>query len=299
MNAYYNTQTVIYHNGEFLKPEAASSSLYSQSLHYGNGVFEGIRSYKTEEGIKVFRAEAHYERLKYGAKVMGVPFNYSVEELVAITYELLEKNQLQDAYIRPLISTGDNMGLYTSKESFLTMQCWEWGKLMGDRLLRVKTSSFERPNPKSCFVEAKVTGHYINSILSTNEAKDAGYDEALLLDMHGNVAECSGANIFMEKDGKLYTPKKGSIMAGITRATILEICEEEGIPVEEKHFKLEELKQADSSFFTGTAAEVVGLKSLDDYEFPLAWTDSLGYKLMQLYQQEVLGQRKSKLSNAL
>lgn len=299
MNAYYNNQTIIYHNGEFLKPEAASSSLYSQSLHYGNGVFEGIRSYKTDEGTKIFRAEAHYERLKYGAKVMGIPFNYSVEELIAITYELLEQNQLQDAYIRPLISTGVNMGLYTSKESFLTMQCWEWGKLMGDRLLRVKTSSFERPNPKSCFVEAKVTGHYVNSILSTNEAKDAGYDEALLLDMHGNVAECSGANIFMEKDGKLFTPKKGSIMAGITRATILEICEEEGIPVEEKHFKLEELKQADSSFFTGTAAEVVGLKSLDDYEFPLPWTDSLGYKLMQLYQQEVLGQRKSKLSNAL
>lgn len=299
MNAYCNNQTIIYHNGEFLKPEAASSSLYSQSLHYGNGVFEGIRSYKTEEGTKIFRAEAHYERLKYGAKVMGIPFNYSVEELIAITYELLEKNNLQDAYIRPLISTGANMGLYASKESFLTMQCWEWGKLMGDRLLRVKTSSFERPNPKSCFVEAKVTGHYVNSVLSTNEAKDAGYDEALLLDMHGNVAECSGANIFMEKDGRLYTPKKGSIMAGITRATILEICEEEGIPVEEKHFKLEELKEADSSFFTGTAAEVVGLKSLDDYEFPLSWTDSLGYKLMQLYQQEVLGQRKSKLSNAL
>ncbi len=299
MNAYYNSQTLIYHNGQFLKAETATGSLYSQTLHYGNGVFEGIRSYKTAEGTKIFKAKAHFERLKYGAEVMGIPFNFSIEELTAITYELLKRNQLEDAYIRPLISTGANMGLYTSKESILTMQCWEWGKLMGDRLLRVKTSSFERPNPKSCFVEAKVTGHYINSILSTNEAKDAGFDEALLLDMHGNVAECSGANIFMEKDGKLFTPKKGSIMAGITRATILEICEKEGIPVEEKHFKLEELKQADSSFFTGTAAEVVGLKSLDDYEFPLQWTDSLGYKLMQLYQQEVLGQRKNKLSKAL
>ncbi|MBJ7879573.1 branched-chain amino acid transaminase [Gelidibacter salicanalis] len=299
MNAYYNNQTIIYHKGEFLKPEAATSSLYSQSLHYGNGVFEGIRSYKTEAGTKIFKAKAHYERLKYGAKVMGIPFNYSIKELTAITHELLERNQLEDAYIRPIISTGANMGLYTSKESILTMQCWAWGKLMGDKLLRVKTSSFERPNPKSCFVEAKVTGHYINSILSTNEAKDAGFDEALLLDMYGNVAECSGANIFMEKDGKLFTPKKGSIMAGITRSTILEICKEEGIPVEERHFKLDELKQADSSFFTGTAAEVVGLKSLDDYEFPLQWTDSLGHKLMKLYQQEVLGQRKNKLSKAL
>lgn len=299
MNAYSNNQTVIYHNGEFLKPKAATSSLYSQTLHYGNGVFEGIRSYDTPDGTKIFKAKEHYERLKYGAKVMGIPFNYSVEALTAITYDLLERNNLADAYIRPLITTGANMGLYTSKESILTMQCWEWGKLMGDKLLRVMTSSFERPNPKSCFVEAKVTGHYINSILSTNEAKDAGFDEALLLDMHGNVAECSGANIFMEKDGKLFTPKKGSIMAGITRSTILEICKEEGIPVEEKHFKLEELKQADSSFFTGTAAEVVGLKSLDDYEFPLKWSESLGYKLMKLYQKEVLGQRKNKLSKVL
>ncbi len=281
-----------------MKPEAAISSYYSQSLHYGNGVFEGIGLYKTEAGTKIFKGKAHYERLKYGAKVMGIPFNYSIKELTAITHELLERNQLEDAYIRPIISTGANMGLYTSKESILTMQCWAWGKLMGDKLLRVKTSSFERPNPKSCFVEAKVTGHYINSILSTNEAKDAGFDEALLLDMYGNVAECSGANIFMEKDGKLFTPKKGSIMAGITRSTILEICKEEGIPVEERHFKLDELKQADSSFFTGTAAEVVGLKSLDDYEFPLQWTDSLGHKLMKLYQQEVLGQRKNKLSKA-
>lgn len=299
MNAYSNNHTIIYHNGKFLKPEDATSSLYSQTLHYGNGVFEGIRAYKTAQGTKIFKAKEHYERLKYGADVMGIPFNYTVEELTAITYDLLKRNQLEDAYIRPLITTGANMGLYTSKESILTMQCWAWPKLMGDTLLRVKTSSFERPNPKSCFVEAKVTGHYINSILSTNEAKDAGFDEALLLDMHGNVAECSGANIFMEKDGKLFTPKKGSIMAGITRSTILEICEEEGIPVEEKHFKLDELKQADSAFFTGTAAEVVGLKSLDDYEFPLQWTNSLGYKLMKLYQQEVLGQRKNKFSEVL
>lgn len=299
MNAYCNDQTIVYHNGKFTKPEAATSSLYSQTLHYGNGVFEGIRAYKTKDGTKVFKAREHFERLQYGAEVMGIPFHYSVEELTSITYDLLKRNHLEDAYIRPLITTGANMGLYTSKESILTMQCWAWGKLMGDTLLRVMTSSFERPNPKSCFVEAKVTGHYINSILSTNEAKDAGFDEALLLDMHGNVAECSGANIFMEKDGQLFTPKKGSIMAGITRATIIEICKDEGLPVEETHFTLEELKQADSAFFTGTAAEVVGLKSLDDYEFPMPWEDSLGYKLMQLYQKEVMGQRKNKFSDVL
>lgn len=282
-----------------MHPEKASGNMYSQTLHYGNGVFEGIRAYKIKFGAKIFKAEEHYERLKYGAQVMGIPCNYSVEELVAITYKLLEKNNLEDAYIRPLLTTGANMSLLTAKESSLTIQCWEWGKYMGDKLLKVKTSRFQRPNPKSCFVEAKVTGHYTNSILSTNEAKNAGYDEALLLDMNGNVAECSGANVFMEKDGKLYTPKRGHIMAGITRSTILEICKEEGFSVEEKHFTLDELKQADSAFFTGTAAEVVGLESLDDYKFPLSWESSLGYKLMKLYKQEVVCERSKKLSEAV
>ncbi len=296
---YFNEKTIIYHNGKYLHPNEPNIGLYSQTLHYGNGVFEGIRAYKTAQGAKIFKAEAHYQRLKTGAELMEIPFKVSVKELVDITYELLKKNRFEDAYIRPLITTGANMSLTTANESHLTIQCWEWGKYMGDRLLRVKTSPFERPNPKSCFVEAKVTGHYVNSVLSTNDAKKTGYDEALLLDMYGNVAECSGANIFMEKDGKLYTPKKGSIMPGITRSTILDICQEEGIPVEEKHFKLDELKQADSAFFTGTAAEVVGLKSLDAYEFPLEWNQSLGYKLMHLYKQEVLCERKLKLSKAI
>jgi len=291
---YYNEETVIFYNGQFIKAKDASANLYSQSLHYGNGVFEGIRAYNTTEGTKVFKSYEHYKRLKYGAEVMNIQLDYSEEQLTQITYELLERNGLKDAYIRPLVTTGSDMSLLTSKETNLVIQCWEWGKYMGDKLLRVKTSSFQRPNPKSCFVEAKVTGHYINSILSTNEAKNNGYDEALLLDMNGNVAECSGANIFMEKGGKLYTPPRGHIMAGITRATVIELCKEEGISVEEKHFTLEELKNADACFFTGTAAEVVGLQSLDDYQFPLAWEKSQGYKLMKVYKDEVLGLRQKR-----
>ncbi|RKF04017.1 branched-chain amino acid aminotransferase [Tenacibaculum lutimaris] len=291
---YYNEETVIFFNGEFIKAKDASANLYSQSLHYGNGVFEGIRAYNTAEGARVFKSYEHYKRLKFGAEVMNIQLDYSEEELTQITYELLERNGLKDAYIRPLVTTGADMSLLTSKETNLIIQCWEWGKYMGDKLLRVKTSSFQRPNPKSCFVEAKVTGHYTNSILSTNEAKNNGYDEALLLDMNGNVAECSGANVFMQKDGKLYTPPRGHIMAGITRATVIDLCKEEGIPVEEKHFTLEELKQADACFFTGTAAEVVGLQSLDDYQFPLAWEKSHGHKLMKLYKDEVLGLRQKR-----
>lgn len=291
---YYNEETVIFYNGQFIKAKDASANLYSQSLHYGNGVFEGIRAYNTTEGARVFKSYEHYKRLKFGAEVMNIQLDYSEEELTRITYELLERNGLKDAYIRPLVTTGADMSLLTSKETNLVIQCWEWGKYMGDKLLRVKTSSFQRPNPKSCFVEAKVTGHYTNSILSTNEAKNKGYDEALLLDMNGNVAECSGANVFMEKGGKLYTPPRGHIMAGITRATVIDLCKEEGISVEEKHFTLEELKQADACFFTGTAAEVVGLQSLDDYQFPLAWEKSQGYQLMKLYKDEVLGLRQKR-----
>jgi len=299
MKTYYNNTTEVFFNGDYLHPEAISGNMYSQTLHYGNGVFEGIRAYKTKFGTRIFKAEAHYKRLLDGARVMGIPCKYSVDELIDATYELLERNQLQDAYIRPIITTGADMGLLTSTTSDVTIQCWEWGKYMGDKLLRVKTSKFQRPNPKSCFVEAKVTGHYINSILSTNEAKNEGYDEALLLDMNYNVAECSGANVFMEKDGQLFTPEKGHIMPGITRATILEICKEEGIPVSEKQFKIDELKQADSAFFTGTAAEVVGLKSIDAYTFPKPWEDTLGFKLMQLYKKEVLGERANTLSKAV
>lgn len=186
------------------------------------------------------------------------------------------------------------MGLASSEESSLIIQCWEWGKLMGDKLLRIKTSTYQRPNPKSCFVEAKVTGHYINSLLARNESKREGYDEALLLDVNGNVAECSGANVFMELDGKLVTPPKGHIMAGITRATIIDLCKELGIEVAEKHFTLDELKKADACFFTGTAAEVVGLQSLDEYEFPMPWESSLGFKLMKVYKDEVLGLRQKR-----
>jgi len=296
---YYNENSYVFHNGEFVKPKDAKIELYGQTLHYGNGVFEGIRAYATNGGVKIFKSHEHYERLKLGATKMNMPFKYTTQELTEITYQLLEKNNIANAYIRPLITTGADMSLKTSSEVNLTIQCWEWGKYMGDNLLKVMTSSFQRPNPKSCFVETKVTGHYINSILSTNEAKQNGFDEALLLDMNENVAECSGANVFMEKEGVLVTPPRGHIMAGITRRTIIDICLEEGIPVEERHFKLGELKEADSAFFTGTAAEVVGLKSLDSYEFPKPWETTLGFKLMHLYKQEVLGERRTNFSKAV
>ena len=284
---YYNENTLVYWNGSFVKAADAKIDLYAQTLHYGIGAFEGIRSYQTPEGTKIFKSDEHYNRLRYSSEVMGLDFPWTNEELKKASYQLLEKNGLTNAYLRPLIYTNSNMGLTPATESFLVIQAWEWGRLYGTELSKVMTSSYQRPNPKSIFVDAKVTGHYANSILAQQEAKMKGFDEALLLDADLNVAEGSGANFFFEKDDKLYTIPKGNILPGITRNTVLELAKELEIEVIEKHFTPEEVKEADSAFFTGTAAEVAGIKSLDEYEFPLDWEDSLGRLLAKRYRRLV------------
>lgn len=284
---YYNENTTIFLNGKWLNAKDATTDLYAQTLHYGSGVFEGIRSYETKDGASVFKAKEHYERLHYSAEKMHIKLDYSVEQLVDLTYELLEKNNLQDAYIRPLVYLGQNMSLQPTEEVNVFLCAWNWERYLGDKQLRVMTSSFQRPNPKSCFVDAKVTGHYTNSILATTEAKNKGFDEALLLDMNENVAEGPGANFFYEKNGKLFTAPLKHILAGITRQTIIELANELDIEVVEKHFTPKEVYNADAAFFTGTAAEVAGIESLDNKKFPLKWEDSLGAKLSTAYMNKV------------
>jgi len=284
---YYNNDTVLFLDGNWIKAEEGKTNLYSQTLHYGAGVFEGIRSYKTDDGAKIFKAKAHYERLHYSAEKMHIKLDYSVEELTQLSYELLEKNNLENAYIRPLVYLGENMQLQPTNKVHVMLCVWEWGRYLGDTQLKLMTSSFQRPNPKSCFVEAKVTGHYTNSILATTEAKQKGFDEALLLDMNGNVAEGPGANFFYEKDGKLYTAPLGNILSGITRQTIFELAEELGFEVIEKFFTPEDIYEADGAFFTGTAAEVAAVGSLDDQKFNLPWEETIGYELAFAYQNKV------------
>lgn len=284
---YYNENTTIFLDGKWMKAKDASTDLYAQTMHYGSGVFEGIRSYATEDGAKVFKAKEHYERLLYSADKMHIRLNSSVEELVELTYELLERNDLQNAYIRPLVYLGANMSLQPTDEVHVLLCAWSWDRYLGDDMLRVMTSSFQRPNPKSCHVEAKVTGHYTNSILATTEAKNKGYDEALLLDMNGNVAEGPGANFFFEKDDKLYTAPLGNILAGITRQTVLELAKELGIEVVQKFFTPDEVYNADGAFFTGTAAEVAGIESLDGKAFNLPWEETLGVALSTAYLNRV------------
>jgi branched-chain amino acid aminotransferase len=284
---YYNEQTQVFLDGEFLNPNSIANTVYTQTMHYGNGVFEGIRSYNTEDGIRIFKANEHFDRLRYSANVMQIPFNYSNAALAQLTHQLLEKNGLKDAYIRPLVYMGDNMSLHTNTDPHLLILAWEWGKYLGSNLLKVMTSSYERPNPKSIHIDAKVVGHYTNSILATNEAKSKGFDEALLTDASGFVAEGPGANFFYEKNGELYTAPLGNILPGITRATVIELAKELAIPVNEQLFKPEEIYTADTAFFCGTAAEVAGIGQFNDHVFKANWEDTLSALIQKKYQRRV------------
>ena len=287
MANYYNESTVIYLNGDYVKAVDAKMDLYSQSLHYGYSVFEGIRSYRTMDGsTKIFAPVAHYERLKNSALAYNLPYHWTAAELIEATYEILERNNLQDAYIRPVVFAPANMSFVQNTESYITIQAWEMQPFLGEKLLRVMTSSFQRPNPKGFKIEAKAAGHYVNSILASQEAKAKGYDEALLTDMNGYVAEGPGANVFYEKDGKLFTPATGNILPGITRATVFAICRELNIPVEEKSISTEELKNADAAFFCGTAAEVIGWESFDNEPFRKSWGSSLGKLIQDAYHKK-------------
>ncbi|MCA6364908.1 MAG: branched-chain amino acid transaminase [Bacteroidetes bacterium] len=284
---YYQPNTKVFLNGSFLPATEATTGLYSQTLHYGYGVFEGIRSYHTPHGTSIFKVKEHYERLIYSASKVHIHVPYTVEELTSITYKLLKENNLSDAYIRPLVYCGPNMSLTEGNEINIFICAWEWGKYLGSELLDIGVSSYQRPNPHSCHVEAKVTGHYINSILATCEARSKGYNDALLLDPNGFVAEGSGANFFYEKNGILYTPPKGNILPGITRATMFELCQELGFTLKEKLFTPEDVFNADGAFFTGTAVEVTGLNSLNNIPFVKKWEDTLGARLAKKYKELV------------
>ncbi|MBL0270218.1 MAG: branched-chain-amino-acid transaminase [Chitinophagaceae bacterium] len=288
MAAYYNDNTIIYFNGEFVKASEAKTDLYSQSLHYGYAVFEGIRSYPVNGGTKMFKGKEHYDRLRRSAEVTRIPFSYTTEQLVELTYETLRRNNLTDAYVRPIVLCSPNMSLSKGQISYLAIECWEWTNGYMSNQMKIMTSSYRRPNADAFHVDAKVSGHYVNSILACQEAKDKGYDEALVLDCNGFVAESSGANIFYEENGVLYTAPKGHILPGITRATVLEICGELNIPVIEKFFTTDEMRGADAGFFCGTAAEVVALSSLDDVPFKKNWEDSLSYLIQQAYRCKVM-----------
>ena len=288
---YFDSNTLVFLDGEFIPAEQATCGVYAQSLHYGYAVFEGIRAYNTAQGARIFKAREHYERLHYSCSAIGLPLSYSVAELTEISYTLLAKNNLTDAYIRPLaFAATPHMTLTTPATGNLLMAVWHWGKYLGNQSLRLTVSPYERPNPKAVPIEAKVSGHYVNSIIASSEAKGRGFDEALLLDMNGYVAEGSGANFFFERDGELFTAPGGSILRGITRNTIIDLARESGITVIEKFFRPEELRGATGAFMTGTAAEVIGVASVDEVVFEQPFERTLGALLAARYTALVLGE---------
>jgi branched-chain amino acid aminotransferase len=284
---YYTNNTQVYLNGEFVNATDAKVSLFSQSLHYGLSVFEGMRSYDTKEGPRVFKVRQHYERLLNSARLMHIPHNFDINKLIQVTYELLERNKIKNAYIRPLIFLNDNMHLHITGTANIFIGVWRWGKYLGDEQLNVSISSYSRPNPKAFHIETKTSGMYVNASLATMEAKNGGYDEAILLDLQGFISQTPGANIFYEKDGKLYTPPRGTIFPGITRKAVMEMAREREIEVIEKHFVTDELYNADVAFLTGTAVELVSIKSINRIPYQKDYKRTVSYELERDFKDYV------------
>ena len=287
---YYNQNTKIFLNGEFVLAKSAGVDLFGQSLHYGYGAFEGLRAYSTHNGTRIFKAEAHFERLRKSCESIGLPYKWNNRTLIEKCYELLEINNLRAAYIRPLVFSGSNMHLTSSEDANIMLAAWEWGPYLGQNLLNVNISKYERPNPKSFHIDAKISGQYINSILASTDAIRNGYDEALMLDQDGYVAQASSENIFIEKDYKIYTPPLGDVFPGITRKTVIGICKELGFEIIEKKLTVQDIYTADSAFLSGTAAEIIGIKQVDHIVYKEDWEHSIGATIQRKYKNLVLEQ---------
>jgi branched-chain amino acid aminotransferase len=259
----------IWMDGEFVDWADAKVHVLTHTLHYGLGVFEGIRCYQTVSGPAVFRLQEHVDRLYASAHISALKVPFAKEDIQAAILETVRINELASGYIRPLIFVGYGaMGLYPGENPVkCAIAAWPWGAYLGDDGLkngiRVKTSSFTRQHINISMTKAKVCGHYVNSIMGKIEAVSDGYDESLFLDSGGNVSEGSGENIFIARQGRLKTPPLNSVLEGITRQSVMEIAADEGIEVVEENITRDELYCADEAFFTGTAAEITPVREVD------------------------------------
>ena len=282
-------------DGKFVEWKDAKIHVLSHTLHYGLGVFEGIRFYETEKGPAVFRLKEHIERLYYGAKnaFMNIPF--TEEQIEKAVLETIKKNEIKSGYIRPIIFYGyGKMGLDPHGADInIAIAVWPWGKYLGEGAVKVKTSDYIRLHPESTKSDCKICGHYVNSIFASLEAKEKGYQEALLLDYKRNVAEGPGENIFIVKNGVLLTPKLGNILHGITRKSIIEIAKGLKIKVKETKLKPEDIYEADEAFFTGTAAEITPIESLDERKIGKESPGEITKRLRQVFMDIVSGKNKN------
>jgi branched-chain amino acid aminotransferase len=263
---------LIWHNGELIAWEDAKIHVLTHGLHYGTGVFEGERAYQTQSGPAIFRHHDHLERLLTSAELYYMPVPYSLKELRAATHELIAANSLRECYIRPIVYRGyGQMGLYPLDSPVdVTIAVWPWGTYLGEEGkangIRAKVSSWRRIPHEALIPHAKACGQYLNSVLAKIEASKAGYDEAILLDSHGFVCEGSGENIYAVRNGTIITPPQtAGILDGISRRSIIQIARDLGYELIERDLARAELYMADEVFLTGTAAELVPVRELDDH----------------------------------
>ena len=291
---------VIWLDGELIPWREAKTHVLTHTLHYGMGVFEGERAYKTDKGAAIFRLKEHTDRLFGSAHIMKMDMPFDRETINEATKAAVRENNLDSAYIRPMCFYGsEGMGLRAEGlKTHVMIAAWDWGSYMGEENMRkgikVRTSSYTRHHVNITMCKAKANGNYMNSMLALNEAISCGCDEALLLDNEGYVAEGSGENFFMVTKGILYTPELTSALDGITRDTIIILAKELGIEVREKRITRDEVYLADEAFFTGTAAEVTPIRELDGRAIGAGGRGPVTEKLQSLYFDHVHGRNDSR-----
>lgn len=288
---------VIWLDGDFVPWREAKTHVLTHTLHYGMGVFEGVRAYKTDNGTAIFRLDDHTNRLFSSAHILNMPMPFDKETINKACLDAVKNNNLETAYIRPMCFYGsEGMGLRADNlEVHVMIAAWAWGSYLGidglEKGIRIKTSSFTRHHVNITMCKAKANGNYMNSMLALQEALAGGYDEALLLDAEGYVAEGSGENIFILRNGILYTPDLTSALEGITRETIMQFAQEHNIIVKEKRITRDEVYIADEAFFTGTAAEVTPIRELDGRKIGNGKRGPITEKLQKQYFDCVEGRR--------
>jgi len=288
---------LIWLDGEMVPWREAKTHVLTHTLHYGMGVFEGVRAYQTAQGAAIFRLREHTNRLFNSAHILGMTMPWDRETLDRAQRDVVRENKLDSAYIRPMCFYGsEGMGLRADN---LKVHCmvaaWSWGSYLGEdnmrNGIRIKVSSFTRHHVNTTMCRAKANGNYMNSMMALQEALRDGYDEALLLDASGFVMEGSGENVFIVRDGVLYTPDLTSALDGITRRTIMTLCEELGLTVVEKRITRDEVYIADEAFFTGTAAEVTPIREIDGRVIGCGSRGPVTERLQSLYFDQVHGRR--------
>jgi len=284
----------IWFNGEFVPWDEAKVHVITHTLHYGSGVFEGIRAYKTDRGTAIFRLGEHLERLRYSCEAIRLELPFPLHELADASTELLRRCRLEQGYIRPLVFNGYGvMGLNPKGSPVdVIIACWPWGAYLPHETIDVAISSYIRIHADSTVADAKICGHYVNSILAVQALAGTEFHEALLLDARGYIAEGPGENLFLVRDGTLITPQLGTILAGITRDTVIQLARSFGIDVVERDIKPEEALAADEAFFTGTAAEVTPIRSIDKQVIGDGGVGPLTAKIRDGYLDAVYGRTK-------